>query len=81
MSSETNAYIKRTAASLETRRKHILDQQETINEWEKKCHTINVDVSTQIENVYTTDSIRMTKLHTILEFALELQEFLLRIQT
>jgi hypothetical protein len=84
MSSATKEYIWQTAASLENKRNDILQQQQILNDWAEQCRTIDVDVSERIENqkksVELHHQVRESQLKTILDYAVEVKEFLLEIQ-
>jgi hypothetical protein len=84
MSSATKEYIWQTAASLENKRNDILQQQQILNDWAEQCRTIDVDVSKRIENqkksIELHNQVRESQLKTILDYAVEVKEFLLEIQ-
>jgi hypothetical protein len=54
MSSSSKEYISQTAASLENKRNDILQQQQILDDWADQCRTIDLDVSTRIENAHLT---------------------------
>jgi hypothetical protein len=85
MSSATKEYICwQTAASLENKRNNILQQQQILNDWAEQCRTIDVDVSKRIENqkksIELHSQVRESQLKIILDYAVEVKEFLLEIQ-
>jgi hypothetical protein len=68
-------------ASLENKQNDIFQQQQILNDWEEQRRTIDVDESKRIENqrksIKLHNQVRESQWKTILDYTVEVQEFLL----